>query len=194
MTPPRARGQRAGLDRETVLAAARDLLARDGLDALTMRALADRLGVRPNTLYSHVPSKTALVDELLDDVLGGIPAPEDPRPEQGVRELMTATYRVLLEHAELVPLYLSRQGARGPQAQRLGEIMLDLLAKGGVHGEQAVEARRVLIVYTIGFAAFNPGEGAVVPQEHIARNFALGLDWLLTGILGAGMDLPPPPA
>ncbi len=54
MPSPRSSGQRAGLTRAAVLAEARALLAEGGLDALTMRALATRLGVQPNTLYSHV--------------------------------------------------------------------------------------------------------------------------------------------
>ena len=66
---PRGPGQRAGLTRAAVLDTAHALLAEDGLDALTMRALARRLGVAPNALYSHVPGKTELVDALLDDRL-----------------------------------------------------------------------------------------------------------------------------
>ncbi|MBD0283747.1 MAG: helix-turn-helix transcriptional regulator, partial [Thermoleophilaceae bacterium] len=61
MNGARAPGQRAGLSRDRVLAAAHELLADGGLDALTMRALAERLGVRPNALYSHVASKTELI-------------------------------------------------------------------------------------------------------------------------------------
>ena len=50
-----------------MLAAARELLADGGAQALSMRALASRLAVAPNALYSHVENKTALLDALLDD-------------------------------------------------------------------------------------------------------------------------------
>jgi AcrR family transcriptional regulator len=182
---PRTPGQRAGLTRERVLAAARELLADGGLGGLTMRALADRLGVRPNTLYSHVDSKTALLDAILDDVLAEVeaPSPRTEDPGRGLRDLMQSTHQVLLAHADLVPLYLSRQGARGPNAQRLGDVMLVLLERAGVTGARAREALRVLIVYTIGFAAFaTEPDGTRNRPEEMSESFERGLEWLLAGI------------
>ena len=190
MGPQRLPGQRAGLTRGEVVKAARGLLREGGLDALTMRALAERLGVAPNALYSHVPSKTALVDDVLDDVLAEVEAPAGDERAAGaaLHALMASTYEVLLAHPELVPLFMTRQGARGPNAQRLGDIMLALLARGNTTGSRALEARRVLIIYTIGFAAFaarpplEPGEGAPLATNEITRNFDSGLRWLLAGI------------
>ena len=81
----RSPGQRAGLTYAAVLAAARELLAEGGLPALSMRSLANRLGVAPNALYSHVGSKTALLDDLLDDLLALVaaPNPHDAGPGWG---------------------------------------------------------------------------------------------------------------
>ncbi len=177
-------GERAGLTRTAVLAAARDLLAEGGLASLTMRSLARRLDVAPNALYSHVASKEALVDELLDEVLAEVHQGED------LYDLMVSTYQVLLAHPDLVPLYLARQGARGPNAERLGDVMLTLLAGHGVHGRRARDARRVLIVFTIGFAAFathppiEPGAEVPLTGEAMFDNFSHGLRWLLAGITG----------
>lgn len=192
MDTPRAPGQRAGLTRARVLAAARALHADEGLEALTMRALADRLGVSPNALYSHVANKTVLVDAVLDDVLGAVEAP-DPRlddPAAGLRAVMASTLDVLLAHPDLVPLYLARQGARGANAWRLGDAMLALLGRAQVTGPAAREAVRVLIVYTIGFAAFadrpplgpDADPGAALPAADLRVTFDRGLGWLLAGI------------
>jgi TetR/AcrR family transcriptional regulator, tetracycline repressor protein len=201
MESARHPGQRAGLTRAAVLAAAHELVAEGGIEALSMRALADRLRVRPNALYSHVETKAALVDTLLDDVLAEVEAPgpgdgdgatDAADPVAGLRAIMTSTYRVLLAHADLVPLYISSQGARGTNAQRLGEVMLALLARAGIHGDRALDARRVLIIYTIGFAAFSPQpplESAAatrLPPDEVAANFRTGLDWLLAGITASG--------
>jgi TetR/AcrR family transcriptional regulator, tetracycline repressor protein len=192
---PRGPGQRAGLTRDLVLGHARTLLSERGLEALTMRALAQRLGVRPNALYSHVQSKTALVDELLDDTLAEVEAPADLRidPGDGLRMLMASTYEVLLAHPDLVPLYLARQGARGPNAQRLGEIMLALLERAGLDASAALDARRVLIIYTIGYAAFTtrpPFESEPQPgttqDRRMQSSFGAGLHWLLSGIIRSG--------
>lgn len=192
--PFRSPGQRAGLTRARVLAGAREILAEQGLAALTMRSLARRLDVSPNALYSHVENKMALVDDVLDDVLGEVkaPAPSVEDPRWGLHALMASTYDVLLAHRDLVPLYLARQGARGANAQRLGEIVLTLLARQGVSGPRAREALRVLIVYTIGFTAFAtqaplmPENEQKPPTGELATNFQSGLQWLLDGIAAPG--------
>jgi TetR/AcrR family transcriptional regulator, tetracycline repressor protein len=85
-------------------------------------------------------------------------------------------------------IYVARQGARGANAKRLGEILLALLARAGIERQAAREALRVLIVYTIGFAAFAsqpPFEDSGAPPlsaEVIRDNFDRGLRWLLAGI------------
>lgn len=189
MNAHRLPGQRAGLTRGRVLTAAKDLLSEAGLEGLTMRALAEVLGVSPNALYSHFTGKDALLDEILDEVLGEIEAPslDNAAPIASISGLLTSTYDVLLEHPDLVPLYLARQGARGANAQRLGEIMVTLLECAGVKEQRAQAARRVLVVYTIGFAAFatrpslEPDGVQLVSPDELRTNFISGLRWLLTG-------------
>jgi TetR/AcrR family tetracycline transcriptional repressor len=168
-----------------VLDAARDLLTEYGLPGLTMRGLAARLGVAPNALYSHVADKTELVDLVLDDVLGAVPLPVERAVERdpltAVRDLMLASYDVLLTHVDLMPHFLARQGARGEKAQRLGVVMLDALARAGVDEAESRDAMRVLIVNTIGFAAFANDDGPV-PAAEIRDGYVRALDWLLAGI------------
>ncbi|MGI8808743.1 MAG: TetR/AcrR family transcriptional regulator [Acidimicrobiales bacterium] len=192
MDHPRSPGQRAGLTAQLVLAAARELLAQEGLDGLTMRALARQLEVTPNALYSHVATKTALIDDLLDDVLSAVETPDADRGDwqAGLRTIMVSTHSVLLAHPDLVPLYLARQGARGPNAQRLGEVMLSLLRRGGVTGASARDAQRALIVHAIGSAAFTSrppldrgdARSAGPPRRELVRTFERSLSWLLAGI------------
>jgi TetR/AcrR family tetracycline transcriptional repressor len=183
----RGPGQRAGLSRDLVLDAATDLLAERG--RVTMRAVAQRLGVAPNALYSHIADKTELVDGVLDRVLAQVEAPEARAgvdPGDAIHRLMTSTHEVLLRHPQLVPAFLARQGARGTNAQRLGAVMLEHLAAAGITGDAAREALRVLIVYTIGFAAVDgaPGERPL-PGPELRGNFDRGLRWLLAGIIGS---------
>jgi AcrR family transcriptional regulator len=154
-----------------------------------MRALARRLQVAPNALYSHVPNKAALLDEVLDDLLAAVAAP-DPAgidPVAGLTAVMSSSYAVLTAHADLVPAYLLRQGARGANATRLGDVMTVLLERAGITGPAALEARRVLIVHTIGFAAFAtaaPDAERPLPPDETAAMFANSLRWLLAGITG----------
>jgi AcrR family transcriptional regulator len=182
MPTTRGPGQRAGLDRTTVVGAARSVLADAGYAGLTMRGLARHLGVAPNALYSHVGDKTELVDLVLDDVLGEVTVPDEVSvhrdPLAAVRSIMTASFDVLLEHTDLMPHFLARQGARGDHAVRLGEVTLDALSRAGVEAADAEETLRVLIVTTVGFAAFAPA-GGPVPPDQIRASYLRALDWLL---------------
>jgi AcrR family transcriptional regulator len=178
-----------------------------------MRRLAGELGVMPNTLYSYFPHKEALLDALLDDLLGDID-PGDPTEgdwRDGLVEVMDASRRLLLSHPQLVSAFLARP-ALGPNAARLGEITFTLLSRGGLDGDRAVEAFRVLLIYSLGFAAFQaPRLQTDSPERtrqaeatfaslaedtypemrrlagHLAapttdRHFHTGLRWLLDGI------------
>jgi len=190
MARPRGPGERAGLDTDQVLAAARDVLRDSGVSGLSLRAVARRLGVAPNAIYSHVGSRDELLDAVLDDVLAEVRLPfagEVARDPLGaVRAIMLASYDVLLRHPGLMPSYLDRQGSRGVQAQQLGVVTLEALGRAGLTEPAAREAMRVLIVNTIGFAAFSarptgspPG---VMSAVELRANFLRGLDWLLDGI------------
>lgn len=206
METSRGPGQRAGLSRTAVLAAARELCAQGGSEAITMRALARRLQVAPNALYSHVPSKTVLLDDLLDELLASVevPAPDVADPVAGLHALMSSTYNILTARPDLVPLYLARQGARGGNAVRLGEITDALLARAGVEPAAVAQARRVLIVHTIGSAAFatgspvasgrsvSPEPNRPIPAQQTRNSFRLSLGWLLAGIVRGGDGLAQP--
>jgi AcrR family transcriptional regulator len=182
MPHSRGPGQRAGLSREAVVGAARAALAERGYAGLTMRGLAARLEVAPNALYSHVGDKAELLDLVLDDVLAEVTVPDDTAvrkdPIAAVRAIMTASFDVLLRHTDLMPHFLARQGARGANAARLGEVTLDALERAGVGPTDAREALRVLIVTTVGFAAFAPA-GGPVPAEDIRASYLRALEWLL---------------
>jgi len=72
--PPAARrGPSRGLDLAAVVRAATDLADREGLTAVTMRALARALDVVPMTLYTYVPGKEELLDLMLDAAYAHMP-------------------------------------------------------------------------------------------------------------------------
>jgi AcrR family transcriptional regulator len=162
-----------------------------------MRAVAQQLGVAPNAIYSHLAGKADLVDGVLDRTLARIEAP-DPGPGldpiEALHMVMSSTYEVLLDNAGLVPVFLARQGASGENARRLGDLMLVHLAAAGVTDAAGREALRVLIVYTIGFAAFATGDNlgtdvdatAKLSAAELRANFDSGLRWLLAGITSPG--------
>jgi len=66
-------GPRQGLSIDAVVAAATDLADTEGLEAVTMRRVAQALGVAPMTLYTYVPGKAELLDLMLDAAYGRMP-------------------------------------------------------------------------------------------------------------------------
>ena len=83
--PMATQTDRIPLSRDRVLAAAVELADRDGIDSLTMRALASDLGVEAMSLYYHVANKEDLLDGMVDAVVvemnaeaAQVPAPDDP--------------------------------------------------------------------------------------------------------------------
>jgi hypothetical protein len=120
------------------------------------------------------------------------PDPDAPDPLAALADLLTSTYDVLTAHPSLVPLLLVRQGARGRNAVSLGEVMDVLLTRAGVEADAVGEARGVLIVHTIGFAAFALGAvgaagaaadaGLPVDTDRARASFLRGLGWLVAGI------------
>lgn len=175
-----------------MVAAARALVAEEGMVGLTMRTLAQRLDVAPNALYSHVANKTALVDLVLDDVLADIAVPEMRRrttdeARDALRTVMTTTFDVLVRHCDLLPAFVERRGSRGPNARRLGEAMAPMLERLGHTDEEVREVIPILVVHAIAFAAFAAPTSAVAemgplgPTE-LRRSYVRSLDWLLTGM------------
>ena len=71
LAPKPTRGPKQGLTVERIVDAAVDLVDREGLDSLTMRRVAEALGVGAMSLYTYVPGKAELVDLMLDRVYGG---------------------------------------------------------------------------------------------------------------------------
>lgn len=67
------RGPERGLDLDAVVAAATELADQAGIDAVTMRRVAEALGVATMTLYTYVPSKDELLDLMLDDAYAKMP-------------------------------------------------------------------------------------------------------------------------
>jgi AcrR family transcriptional regulator len=95
----RTAAEREPLSSERVLRAAVALADREGLDALSMRTLAQELGVVPMALYKHVGSKAGMLEGMLDVVVGDLelPAP-DADWKTAVRERILSARRALLRH------------------------------------------------------------------------------------------------
>jgi TetR/AcrR family transcriptional regulator, tetracycline repressor protein len=167
-TVPRI-GRPPRLTRNQVVAAARGIAARDGVEGLTMRRLADAVGVMPNALYSYFPDKSAILDGVLDDLLGDVSRP-GPRVNwrRGLVALMSSYRSLLLTQPGLIALTVSRP-MLGPNAVQVREDMLTLLRRGALDDGDVVNAFFAVFAYTTGFVAF---ETARTPGQRDAKERA----------------------
>jgi AcrR family transcriptional regulator len=153
MTTPHTR--RAGngsskITREAVLAAALEIIDRDGADALSMRRLARALHRDPVIVYRHAPGKAALLDGVAETVLAQLRVDSaDPDWAGQLREVARRFRALALAHPHVVPLIVTRPlatpfGLRPAGTLRPLEDILALLTRAGFSGSGALHIYRAL--------------------------------------------------
>jgi AcrR family transcriptional regulator len=167
---------RGSLTREEVIKEALVLLHEHGAGALSMRRLADRLGVAPNALYTHVRGKADLVDGLVDQVYAGLDLDPDPSGDwtQQLATLSQAVRAHLLAHPAVVPFALQRPGL-GPHSLRLGEAIYRVLRPAGFSDQAVVGTVYALLTYVLGFVALEvprAGTDEQTSDEFVRRTWA----------------------
>jgi len=145
------------LDRETVLGTALALADADGLDALTMRAIAQRLGVTPMALYRHVGDKQALLDGIVEHLLMEIPLPDPALPWTERLRAMTAAVRASARrHPAVFPLLLQRPAVTAG-ARRVRDAVYAALRDAGLPEPEIARTERMLASFVFGVAASESG-------------------------------------
>jgi AcrR family transcriptional regulator len=147
VTEPRAR-----LSKERVLRAAVALAARDGIESLTMRRLADELGAGAMSLYHYVPTKEQLLDGMVDIVFSEIELPStDDDWKTAMRKRAISTREALGRHRWTIGLMEGRT-THGPANLSLHNAVLGCLRAAGFSMEMTVHAYSVQDAYIYGFA------------------------------------------
>jgi AcrR family transcriptional regulator len=144
----RDRAARTLLSRAAITDAALAIADAEGLDALSMRRLADALGTGPASLYAHVSGKPELLRLLIDRVAGEIEAPEPDgaRWQEQVKEYARRMRAVLSSHRDLAGASLANIPT-GPNALRSIDGLLGVLRAGGVPDQVAAYASDLLAQY-----------------------------------------------
>ncbi len=167
--PDNGESSRRTLTRERVVAEALAVISTDGAQALSMRALARRLGVVPGALYRHVRSKEQLYDLILDAVLAEVDCQADPAlPWTAQVAALAHRLRTVLENHPGIAALLKTGDPLSPASLALAEAFLAPLHAAGLPGRQAALAFRLIYDYTLGFALADPAS----PAEQRLRDTA----------------------
>ncbi|MFF5569923.1 TetR/AcrR family transcriptional regulator [Streptomyces luteogriseus] len=164
-------GRHGRLSRKRVLAAALDLVDREGLSALTMRRLGAELGVEAMSLYRYAPGKTALLDGVvealflrLEERLAQASAQETaaaaaiPEWRAELHRIARITYQVCLDHPEGAPLIFTRftevpLARRAPAVLRDHERVLGALRDAGLDETRSAPALRAFTAWVLGYVS-----------------------------------------
>ena len=153
------------LSRGRVLATAVALADREGIEAVTMRRLAEELGAGAMSLYYHVPGKDALRDGMVDIVFGEIELPaSDGDWRAAMRRRAISTREALRRHPWAVGLMESTK-TPGPADLRLHDAVLRCLREAGFTVDLAVQAYSVQDAYIYGYALQERGMAYPTQQE-----------------------------
>lgn len=153
--PPRPGARRAraarrrALTADAIVDAALRVVDTEGLDSLTMRRVAEQLGTGGASLYAHVDSKDALIDLVVDRVIGELNPPWPPdaaRWQEQVKDCVRDMRAVLAAHGDVARATLARIPV-GPNALAASERMVALLRAGGLPDQVVAYAADLLPLY-----------------------------------------------
>ncbi len=197
------------LNRERILSCAVLVADRDGLAAASLRRIAGELGVHVTSLYHHVETKEALLDGLIEQLLGSVDLPLEELPwEQWVRCFVAAVARLSREHPGAFAVLLGRP-VQGPRAAATFEVGMAAFRRAGLDTGAAYAAVKSVALAALGCCveqayAASGGDlatdlGALparaFPELHRLTDDAVDLDVVatLTEVLVAGLAAQLPP-
>lgn len=142
---------RVPLTRQRALAAAVDLADRHGLAAVSMRKLAEALGVEAMSLYHHVPNKQHILDGMVEAVFAEIELPPDNLDwKPAMRRRAESVRAALTRHPWAISIMESRRSP-GPATLRHHDAVIGCCRKAGFSIAMTAHAFSVLDSYSYGF-------------------------------------------
>jgi AcrR family transcriptional regulator len=172
-------GRTAQIGREAILDAALRIADDQGLDAVSMHAVARGLQVTPMALYRHVDSKAALLDGLVETLLIELPLPApELRWDEFLVTLAAGIRATARRHPGVFPLLLSRPAVT-TAARNVRDAVHHALRQARVPEAEIPRTERLLSTAVLGFAASEAG-GRFRQHEQavIDADFAELLRWL----------------
>jgi TetR/AcrR family tetracycline transcriptional repressor len=181
------------LDRQMILAAALDQLDQAGLEGVTMRRLAQALGVQAPSIYWHYEGKPALVDAMANALLDGVArGTADSSDFRAVLRRSAREFRHALAARREGALLYAQSTVKGENMHRLSQAAIDALRAAHFDPDTAIGTSAALFHYTLGLSVEEQARpyraGDAGSGDDADSHFTFGIDLIING-LGA-----PPPA
>jgi AcrR family transcriptional regulator len=191
-----AEQNRNPLTERAILDAALQIADERGLDAISMRAVADRVGVTPMALYPHIGSKAALLDGIVDRMLAEFlptSAPSDLTWRDRLRQVGHGARELARRHPAGFTLLFARPAVTR-DAVRVVDIIYGAMLDAGVPDAQVLRLERLFTTFCLGYAMSevngrfggaravrgvrgDVAPGSVPSHVHLATYLAKPVDW-----------------
>jgi AcrR family transcriptional regulator len=160
---------RRSLTRERILQTGLQLIDEQGLEAFTMRKLAQELGVDPMSIYRHFENKDALLDGVADLLWGEVQLPGSETGWEALLCLIATSLRALAHaHPHAYRLLFYNQSLSLAML-RLFDVILEQLQQAGFAPKRASEVVCTVSSYAIGYAMVELSALSPVPSERVAE-------------------------
>ncbi len=173
MLSPEEEKQRGGLSRERLVAAALELIHEEGIEALSMRGLADRLEVKAASLYWHVRDRRELLELLAEEILGSVARPKaDAAWRESVLAIGDALRKRVASQKDAGRILLEV-----PEALERSDTFADLKAqfqRAGLQAAEAADLARLTMIYVINGPS--PTERPAVESRPVGEPALIAID------------------
>jgi len=176
--PPAAFDRSSGLDKQSIVSAALDIIAERGVPGLSMRLLSQRLGVSLGATYRHVPNKDDLLRLVAADLYGRITSADDTEGDgfDQAKHVMLQIHDVLAAYpgmaahiAQNIPEFTS---------ERLASLITNPLQAAGLSADEAARIVFTLILLNAGHMLIRVPAGL---EDEASAAFEEGVDLILRG-------------
>jgi AcrR family transcriptional regulator len=155
-----------------ILETALQIATESGVDAVSMRTVASRIGLTAMALYPQVPSKDAMLDGIVDRLIARVALPPRAAPwEERLAELARSFRKVARTHPSVVSLLFTRPAVT-PDAMRLVETIYQALLDAGVPDAEVPRLERLISTAIVGFVVSEAegrfGPGSATPRARRA--------------------------
>ncbi|MBB3606147.1 AcrR family transcriptional regulator [Mycolicibacterium sp. BK556] len=176
------RGRKPTLSREIVIEAALDLIDSDGLGALNLRKLADRMGISAMTPYHYFEDKADLLSAMIEYAMTPLANDLDPNlsSDKQIGAAMLDLHRILDRHPGVVDLIIAES-----DKLRLDEFRQSLIAtlqKAGLSRPRSADVLRSLTSYVLGYTMLNRLRPEQPNRSAPPDSFDVGLEMMMRSL------------
>lgn len=191
--PRRSAAEAPPLSRDVIIAAALELIDEGGLEAFSLRTLAQKLGVYPTAVYWYVPNRNELMAQVVAHILANVQLQRRRRTwQQSLRDLFESFREAVAAHPNAAPLIGTAVVSNISTNFTFVEHVLATLSRAGLSGGKLVAGYNTVIAALVGFVAQEfasmPKEDPIAWQMSVQQRL-LGVDPDAFPLLAANLNL-----